>query len=253
MIRLEQYYHLWQLAQKRLQSEEDYRRFQAFQAKLMLNYFGRHQISLSGKRLVDLGSGIAGYSQYFAGQADQVISLDFTQPRQATRLNIRPVYGDALQIPLSDQSVDLVVCASLIEHVATPARVIAEIERVLKIGGICYLSFPPFYSPVGGHEFAPFHYLGETLALRCKKRARLVPGWVQQLYQVPTEPQSFAELYPGWGLYKMTIRKARSLLARSKLRQIDLSTRYLPLSLARWPLLGELLTWHVQFLLVRVD
>jgi hypothetical protein len=39
------------------------------------------------------------------------------------------------------------------------------------------------------------------------------------------------------------------LIKASGLQLINLSTRYLPFSLIRWPLLGELLTWHAQFLL----
>ncbi|HXW00552.1 MAG TPA: class I SAM-dependent methyltransferase [Anaerolineae bacterium] len=252
-MHLGQYYRLWQLARLRLRSEEDYRAFQAYQAELMLNYLRQHNIEVKGKSLVDLGSGIAGYSQQFARHGAQVISIDLTIPRQTLNFGLQPVCANALQVPLRNQSVDLIICASLIEHLASPKKLILEIERALKKGGYCYLSFPPFYSPLGGHEFAPYHYFGEKIALRLKKRRRVVPDWVREFYKVPLEPQSFANLYPEWGLYRMTIYRARQLLAGTKLTQIDLSTRYLPVSFVRWPLFGELLTWHVQFLLARTD
>jgi SAM-dependent methyltransferase len=252
-MKLSQYHRLWQLARARLRSEEDYRTFQAYQAELIIEYLRRFGVELRGKRIVDLGSGIAGYSRQFARHGAQVISMDLMQPAAAIGLGVQPLRANALRIPLPEQCIDFVFCASLIEHVAHPAQLILEIKRVLKVGGEGYLSFPPFYSPVGGHEFAPFHYLGQTAALRLKKRRHLVPDWVRDLYQVPMEPSSFAGLYPGWGLYRMTIRQARRLLSLSRLTVVNLSTRYMPVSFVRWPGLGELLTWHVQFLLVRTE
>jgi SAM-dependent methyltransferase len=251
-MRLKQYQRLWQLARLRLRSEGDYRAFQSYQAGLILEYLHRHHIKIGGQFLVDLGSSsISGYSQQFAHHGAKVISIDLRMASNTGRFDVRPICANALQIPLRNASVDLVFCASLLEHIPFPSRLISEVERVLKVGGVCYLSFPPFYSPVGGHEYAPYHYLGEKIALRLKKRRHLIPDWVRALYGAPGEPASFATLYPGWGLHKMTIRKARRILAGSKLTQIDVSTRYMRLSFVRWPLLGELLTWHVQFLLTK--
>lgn len=79
------------------------------------------------------------------------------------------------------------------------------------------------------------------------------PEWLQDLYQVSYEPSSFAKIYADWGLYVMTIGKARSLIENSRLQLVDLSTRYMPVSFVRWPILGEFLTWHVQFLLRKPD
>ena len=100
-----------------------------------------------------------------------------------------------------------VFSASLIEHVATPETLLAEIGRVLAPGGFCYLSFPPFYSPRGGHEFAPYHYLGERLALRLTPAARRELDWKDNPYRPTERPRSFADLYAGWGLYRMTVAK----------------------------------------------
>jgi SAM-dependent methyltransferase len=164
---------------------------------------------------------------------------------------VRPVVGNALHVPLADRSVDFVFCASLIEHVPNPTVLLQEVTRVLTPGGFCYLSFPPFYSPVGGHEYAPYHYLGEKLAMRlAHKRSRKGhPEWAQRLYAVNEQPDSFAGIYADWGLFVMTIARARRLIRRSGLLLLDQSTRYFPHSFARWPVLGEVLTWHVQFLL----
>ena len=39
--------------------------------------------------------------------------------------------------------------------------------RVTRPGGTIYLSFTAWYSPWGGHETAPWHYLGAAIAPRC--------------------------------------------------------------------------------------
>lgn len=251
-MNLAEYMTLWKLGRQRLQSEENYRRLQAFQATLLLAYLRDLGVELERRRVLDLGSGIGGYSEELTRQGSTVISLDLIRPR-ASMEGISSVRGSALSIPLCDRSADCVLCASLIEHVFDPLHLLREIRRVLVKGGHCYLSFPPFYSPLGGHEFSPFHYLGERLAIRLKGHLGRSPKWVSDIYQVAADPDSFAGIYEDWGLFKMTIAKARVLITTSGLETVDMSTRYFPISLIRWPILGEILTWHAQFLLRRPD
>jgi len=246
-MKLNDYIGLVQVARRRLRSEGDYREFQTFQACLVLDYLAQHGVAVQGL-VLDLGSGIAGYSLEFARRGAHVISVDLVQPRFSSPDQMSQVQASGLAIPLQDESVNIVFCASLIEHVAEPATLLAEAERILRKGGMCYFSFPPYYSPMGGHEFSPFHYLGERLALRLVHRRRTLADWAGQLYDVPHQVQSFSELYRGWGLYKMTIGKFRCLLGHTGFECLDMSTRYMPVSFVRWPLLGEIMTWHAQFL-----
>lgn len=250
-LNLRDYLELWRVSKRRLNSEQDYREFQAFQANQLIKYLSRQGVSIRGRSLMDLGSGIAGYSRAFAQHGARVMSVDLVHPPNHRTFEVLPIQASALALPLPSATVDIVFCASLIEHVAEPQVVMSEIERVLKPGGFAYVSFPPYYSPVGGHEFAPFHYLGERLALRLVRRHHIIPAWVRELYGSPDEVKSFANLYKGWGLYKMTIRKFRRLLSRTDLVCVNMATRYMPVSFVRWPVMGELLTWHAQFLLLK--
>jgi SAM-dependent methyltransferase len=52
---------------------------------------------------------------------------------------VRFQYGDALGLPFGDASFDYVICRHLIQAVPDPARVIAEIRRVLRPGGRVHL------------------------------------------------------------------------------------------------------------------
>ena len=66
-----------------------------------------------------------------------------------------------------DNSVDCVVCISTLEHVRYPAKVIKEIHRILKPGGIVYISVPfifPFHADPS--DFYRFSYLG--LGILCE-------------------------------------------------------------------------------------
>jgi SAM-dependent methyltransferase len=227
----------------------DYRELQSFQSGILSRYLRRFGIEFREKHMLDVGSGIGGYSLEMAKLGAKVLSLDLSAPTYPLARGQDAVVANALAIPLARESVDFVFCASLIEHVSHPERLLAEIERTLKRGGHCYLSFPPFYNPVGGHEYSPWHYLGESWALRRTGKKHALPEWVSDVYEVTDSPASFAETFQNWGLYRMTIAKARHLIAGTDLRTVNMSTRYFPVSLIRWPVLGEVLTWHAQFLL----
>lgn len=223
---------LLSLARRRFRSDADYRRLQSFQGTLVLEYLAQHGVHVQGLRVLDLASGHGGYSCALAEAGGRVVSIDLH--RSARRL---PAFarGNALQLPLASQQFDLVFCASLVEHVPDPATLLGEIRRVLAPEGHVYLSFPPFYSPVGGHQFKPYHLLGERWALRLSRH----------------KAASFATGFDGFGLYPLSIRGMRKLISEAGLGIRHQSTRFVPLDLSRIPLLGEFLTWHVQFLIVR--
>lgn len=52
------------------------------------------------------------------------------------------IVADATNLPFKDSSVDAVICECVLEHVPDPNAVVREIERVLKRGGLLYLSVP---------------------------------------------------------------------------------------------------------------
>ena len=61
-------------------------------------------------------------------------------------LDIRPaagvaVIGDGHSLPFADDSVGSIVCSHVLEHVAHPNVVIAEMHRVLRGGGRAYMTF----------------------------------------------------------------------------------------------------------------
>lgn len=61
------------------------------------------------------------------------------------------VVGDVLSLPLPDSSQDVVVAEHVLEHVVDPLRAAAEIERVLRPGGIVFAKVPFTYPWHGGY------------------------------------------------------------------------------------------------------
>lgn len=52
------------------------------------------------------------------------------------------IQGDALHLPVKDESLDTVVCTGVLEHVFDPKRAVEEIYRVLKGSGRVFLETP---------------------------------------------------------------------------------------------------------------
>lgn len=63
--------------------------------------------------------------------------------------------GDAMDIGVADASFDIVLCAQVYEHVPDPARLMSEIERVLKPGGACYFGATNRFNPIEQHYKLP--------------------------------------------------------------------------------------------------
>ena len=64
--------------------------------------------------------------------------------------------GDAMSLPLPDNSVDAVICAQVYEHVPNDAQLFREIYRVLKPGGSFFLAAPTGFSQSNPITFCPF-------------------------------------------------------------------------------------------------
>lgn len=67
----------------------------------------------------------------------QYINLDMsTQP---------DIYADVTHVPAQSESVDCIVCTEVLEHLPNPQACVDEIYRLLKKGGLAFVSVPFFY------------------------------------------------------------------------------------------------------------
>ena len=126
--------------------------------------FARHLLEASeSPRVLVIGSRVrgAGMEALEAHPTIELIESD-------VELGPRPaVIFDAHDIPFEDASFDGVIAQAVLEHVADPYRVVAELERVLKPEGILY-SETPFMQQVheGAYDFTRFTHVGHRRLFR---------------------------------------------------------------------------------------
>ena len=107
-------------------------------------------------KVLDAGAGEAQYKKYFANYSYTAIDTkwgDFNW-----NYSNLDVVGNLKKLPFSKDIFDGVLCTQVLEHVNEPSKVIKEFHRVLKPGGVLYLSAPQGW---GVHQ-APHDYFRFT-------------------------------------------------------------------------------------------
>ena len=128
----------------------------------------RDHIDPDGSLALDVGTG-AGYmtrAMRAAGANCYGIEYDFGELTWRGEPPTGIAIGSALEMPFADGSFDITFSSNVLEHVPDPWVMADEMVRVTKPGGIIYLSYTNWLSPWGGHETAPWHFLGGEHAAR---------------------------------------------------------------------------------------
>ena len=125
-------------------------------------------VPLDGATVLDVGGGPGYFADAFRGAGAMYVGLEPDAGELAARGAPEPgtlrASGEAL--PIRTAAVDVCYSSNVLEHVRSPWTMAAEMVRVTRSGGTVFLSFTPWWSPWGGHETAPWHYLGGTRARR---------------------------------------------------------------------------------------
>lgn len=56
---------------------------------------------------------------------------------------------------------DLVILRDVIEHLDDTKLALSQINKIIKPGGFLYVTFPPYYSPFGGHQHTVNNFWGK--------------------------------------------------------------------------------------------
>ncbi len=195
---------------------------------------------VEGLLVLDLGCGPGHFSRAVTRAGATVVGVDYDEEdlRHWPGPGPAAARADGLRLPFADATFDGVFCSNVLEHVPDPEQVMAEIERVLRPGGWAWVSWTNWYSPWGGHEIVPLHYLGPRMGLAAWRR----------LKGEPRKNVPFESLWPTY-----VGRVLKMVATRPGLRLIDAMPRYYPSQ--RWilkvPALRELATWNCLLLLER--
>jgi len=133
-------------------------------------WFRRHEVvyqqlapRCAGRDVLEAGCGEGYGADLIAGIARRVTGLDYDESAVA---HVRARYprvdmhhGNLAELPLADESVDVVVNFQVIEHLWDQGKFVGECRRVLHPGGVLLMSTPNriTFSPGRDTPLNPFH------------------------------------------------------------------------------------------------
>src|SRR4051794_12929376 len=198
-------------------------------------------IDPTGKTVLDVGGGPGYFREAFQARGSRYFALDADVGELSGLGEIASgtVIGSGMELPFADEAVDICYSSNVLEHVSQPWRMADEMVRVTKRGGVVFLSYTVWYGPHGGHETAPWHFLGGR---RARERYRRRHGH---------EPKNrFGE-----SLFPVTVKAGLDWARRqTEADVLDVVPRYNP-RFAHWltrvPVVRELVTWNLVIVLQR--
>ena len=125
-------------------------------------------VDLRGASVLDVGGGPGYFADAFraAGAGYHGIDPDVGELSARGEPADGMVRASGTALPVRTGAVDVCYSSNVLEHVDRPWLMADEMIRVTRPGGTVFLSFTPWLSPWGGHETAPWHYLGGHRAAR---------------------------------------------------------------------------------------
>jgi SAM-dependent methyltransferase len=196
---------------------------------------------LDGRTVVDVGGGGGWFTAAFRAHGANCYLFD-PDPAEVSWRTARPagaVVADGYWLPVRDGGADVTFSSNVLEHVPDPIGLVEEMIRVTRPGGLVYLSFCNWYSPWGGHEMSPWHYLGPRYAER---------RYVRRHRREPKH-------HYGVNLFPVHVGPVlRALRARTDVAIVSARPRYYPSwcrGLVRLPGLREVAAWNLLLIMRR--
>jgi SAM-dependent methyltransferase len=227
-----------------LHEQDDPARFYGDLASDSVAMVGEH-CDLMAQVVLDVGAGPRYFARAFEGAGAAYIACDVDMSELADRAagwgaaGWGAVTGRAQQLPFADETIDVAFSSNVLEHVPDPELMCSEMIRITRSGGLVVLAFTNWLSPWGGHETAPWHYLGGDFAARRYERRHGHPPKNQF----------------GKTLFKLSVGQMTRLVSdREDADVLDVRPRYLPSwarPLVRVAGLRELMTWNLWIVLRR--
>jgi SAM-dependent methyltransferase len=197
---------------------------------------------LADQTVLDIGGGPGYFADAFTEAGARYAGLEPDAGELTARGGVagNTVRGSGLDLPVADGSIDVTFSSNVLEHVPDPVRMVEEMVRVTRPGGLVFLSWTPWLSPWGGHETSPWHYLGgrraaDRYARRHGRRPKNDVG--HSLFPCAVGPM---------------VRWARNVQASGRAEVLDVFPRYHPWW-AHWvmavPGVREVASWNAVIVL----
>lgn len=118
--------------------------------------------------LLDVGAGDCQYKPLFIGRC-KYISQDIGGKDDNFTYDQIDIRSEIYNIPLPNESVDIILCTQVLEHLKYPTQALQEMHRLLKPGGKLYLSVP-FASEEHMMPYDYFRYTRFSLAFLMREQ-----------------------------------------------------------------------------------
>jgi SAM-dependent methyltransferase len=140
--------------------DEEERRVKARKMREVLRHF-HGTADLVGLTILDVGSSTGYISDELTRAGARVIGVDIDVPGLAqavARFGDRVTYvcGDGSSLPFADDAFDVIILNQIYQHVVDPAALMAELRRVLRVGGVAYFGFTNKVILIEPHYRLPF-------------------------------------------------------------------------------------------------
>jgi len=133
-------------------------------------------VDLRSADVLEIGTGAGIIAGYFVKRARTLMSVDIVDERIDDSFAFMKVESELL--PFSANSFDVLISNHVVEHVLDQPVHLAEIERVLRPGGLCYLATPNRLWPMEPHfglpllAWLPSQHLQDRYVRLCGKGDR---------------------------------------------------------------------------------
>lgn len=113
-------------------------------------------------KCLDIGCSSGIITSLLGGHFSMTIGIDIDQEAiyyakgHPLSSRIQFLMADAMSLPFKDESIDVMVCNHIYEHVPDVNRMMDELYRVMKKSGFCYFSAGNKYMLIEGHYHLPF-------------------------------------------------------------------------------------------------
>jgi SAM-dependent methyltransferase len=221
----------------RVERDHPYR-FYTLLARHSVDQVAAH-VDLVGRIVLDVGGAAGYFTEEFSSRGATCYLVEPDRRELRDDSGAQTILADGYWLPFTDACADVCFSSNVLEHVKDPFGLLDEMVRVTRPGGLVYVAFTNWYSPWGGHEMAPWHYLGADYAARrytSRTGRRPKHRFGENLFAIHIGP---------------VLRHVRG---RDDVTVIDARPRYYPAPirhLLALPLVREFATWNLMLLLRR--
>ncbi len=160
--------------------------------RFLIPFLEANAVRLDEADVLDIGCGDGGATREFARTAGRCVGLDIGDFPWEGGPNLEFMKADILDADVArslERQFDIVMLRDVIEHIPHKPRLMEHVGAALRGAGAVFVTFPPYYSAVGGHQqaeltgaklrYVPYMHLHPRL--RHIARTRMTIGGFERL------------------------------------------------------------------------